>query len=126
MGAASRVHPPRPDLAGLIRTHRKVRAALTDAQAGRDVEAVLAALTSDRTDDAQGLAELLTELRVTRPSELLDTIRMLVLSASYTSLTWSGGLAAAGGTRYTERDVLSTSWAAVEWLDSDDPDAPRG
>lgn len=109
----------RPDLTKLIATHRKVRNALEDAQEGRDVQSVLAALTHARNDDRAGLDELLADLKADSPSDLLDVMRMLILSSGYTALTWAGGLTASGGVRFSERDVLSTSWSSVEWHDDD-------
>jgi hypothetical protein len=120
--ASSRNSSGHPTLPRLIATHRQLRIALSDAQNGRDVPVILAALSEPHSEDADGLNELLTGLGAKTPGDLLEIIRMLTLSAGYTALTWSGGLTTGEGNRVNERDVMSTSWAAVQWEESELPD----
>lgn len=115
MNAASRIGVERPRHSQLLNTHRRLRSALEDAQEGLDVQHVVGVLAHPYRDDSEGLAALLDDLAVSSPTELLDVMRMLTLSAGYTGLTWAGGLATPGGGRYEVLDVISTSWATIEW-----------
>jgi hypothetical protein len=120
--ASSRNSSGHPTLPRIIGTHRQLRIALSDAQSGRDVPVILAALSEPHSEDADGLNALLAGLGARTPGDLLEIIRMLTLSAGYTALTWAGGLTTGEGNRVNERDVMSTSWAAVQWEESDLPD----
>lgn len=104
----------RPRHGSLVATHQVLRAALREEQDQRDTQQMVQVLAQEYAENAEGLAELLANLQVSRPSDLLETMRMLTLSASYTALTWAGGIAVEGDRRFDASDVLNTSWAQVE------------
>ncbi len=104
----------RPRHGALVATHQQLRSALGDQQDERDASHVVKVLTNEYADDPAGLAELLNDLEVHGPGDLMEVMRMLTLSASYTALTWAGGIAVEGDRRFEASDVLSTSWAQVE------------
>ncbi len=125
--SASRVPITRPPRRQVVATQRYMRTALGEAQEGRDLQQVVATLAGSHPEDVNGLAALLTELGVATPSDMLDLVRMLVLSSGYTAVTWAGGLATEGGGHYSDKDVLGAAWATVEYHDEvvvEDRDTP--
>lgn len=118
MSVPSRIGIDRPRHKHLMDTHHQLRESLRDAQQRSDAERVVRALGEGYPESPEGLQALLRELEVTTPGELLDVMRMLTLSAGHTALMWAGGLSVEGGQRYSASDVLSTSWARVEWHES--------
>ncbi len=113
--SASRVPVARPPRRQVLATQRHLRSALGEAQEGRNLERVVETLAGSQSDDVNGLAALLTELGVATPTEMLELIRMLLLSSSYTAVTWAGGLSTEGGGRYSDTDVLGAAWATVQY-----------
>ncbi len=104
----------RPRHGVLVATHHALRSALGDEQDERDAQQIVKVLTNEHGDNPEGLLELLRDLNVHSPGDLLEVMRMLTLSASYTALTWAGGIAVEGDRRFDATDVLNTSWAQVE------------
>jgi len=68
----------------------------------------------ERSDDADGLAELLADAGIATPGELVALTRVVALSASTTALAWARGVPE-GGAPVTAEDVVRTSWAEATW-----------
>ncbi len=104
----------RPRHGTLVATHQTLRTALRAEQDHRDTQQMVQVLAQEYAENEEGLAQLLANLHVSGPTDLLEIMRMLTLSASYTALTWAGGIAVEGDRRFEASDVLNTSWAQVE------------
>lgn len=108
----ARMQPPHRQVAEV---QAAVRAALALSSERHDPAAVLAALTHGQVDDSDGLADLLADLGVRTPTDLVILLQLMTASASFASLSWARGLPRADGGRYTAEDVLRAAWANVEY-----------
>jgi hypothetical protein len=105
----------------VLALQRRLRVALGEAAEDFDVVRALEALGAPRSDDGQGLAELLTEAGVATPTDLVQLARVVAVSASATALTWARGLPAEDDRPPTADDVLRTSWAEAAWVVAEEP-----
>lgn len=125
----ARRRPTQPPHRHVVELQRAVQVALVETQQRYEPAALLDALSRGHDDDADGLTELLAELDVRNPSDLVALLRLVTASASYAALSWARGLATEIGERYTAQDVLQAAWVSAELRLADedlDADAAAG